>query len=76
MKSMIYYPGFEAKSESWLKFALLYFEELRPIIPYMNAERSQYLSWSVIYTIDNTDLIVPYNPTFEDGKKVSIRACE
>ena len=35
MKSMVYYPGFEVQNEKWLKFALLYFEELRPIIPDM-----------------------------------------
>ena len=32
MKGMIYYPGFEVKDETWLKFALLYLDRIRPIV--------------------------------------------
>ena len=51
MRSMIYYPGFEVQKDEWLKFALLYFEELRPIIPYMSVSDDKYLSTSAIHVI-------------------------
>lgn len=76
MRSMIYYPGFELENVSWLKFALLYFEELRPIIPYMCADRREYLSENAIKIMDNTNLIRPYNPGFEDGYLASVIACD
>lgn len=34
MKKVIYYPGFKAEDINWLKFALLYIDVLKPIIPY------------------------------------------
>ena len=76
MKSMIYYPGFEVKDETWLKFALLYFEELRPIIPYMWVKEDQYLSPTAIEVMNSTNLIRPYNPDYEEGNIASIIACE
>ena len=33
MKELIYYPSFEVRNREWLKFALLYIENLNPIIP-------------------------------------------
>ena len=42
MKSMIYYPGFELKSEKWLKFALLYFDELPELIIPKITKRKQF----------------------------------
>lgn len=44
MRDMIYFPGFEVKNENWLKFALLYFDTLRPIIPYTVYSEERYLS--------------------------------
>lgn len=73
---MIYYPGFEMKNKEWLKFALLYFEELRPIIPYMNVKKSEYLSETAITIMENTNLIKPYRPLFEEGVCASVIACE
>lgn len=73
---MIYYPGFEVKDETWLKFALLYFEELRPIIPYMWVKEDQYLSPTAIEVMNSTNLIRPYNPDYEEGNIASIIACE
>lgn len=75
MKSMIYYPGFEVKNETWLKFALLYFEELRPIIPYMGVKEDQYLSQTAIEVMNGTNLIRPYSPAYEEGNIASIIAC-
>ena len=76
MKSMIYYPGFEVKDEAWLKFALLYFEELRPIIPNMYVRENEYLSQTAIKIMNDTNLIRPYNPDYEEGNCASIIACE
>ena len=75
MRSMIYYPGFEIENEKWLKFALLYFDELRPIIPYMNIQENKYLSENSIQIMNETDLIRPYTPEFEEGHCASILAC-
>jgi hypothetical protein len=33
LKKLIYYPSFEAEDINWLKFALLYIDVLKPIIP-------------------------------------------
>lgn len=33
MQNALYYPGIEIKNESWLKFALIYFETLNFIVP-------------------------------------------
>ena len=33
MNNSIYYPNFEIENENWLKFALLYVDTFRPIIP-------------------------------------------
>ncbi len=76
MRSMIYYPGFEVHDEEWLKFALLYFEELRPIIPYMCASNEEYLSPTAIQIMDQTNLIRPYRPEYEEGCCASVLACD
>ncbi len=76
MKSMIYYPGFEIENVKWLKFALLYFEELRPIIPYINAPDNLYLSENAIKIMSETNLIRPYSPDYEEGCCASVIACE
>lgn len=36
MRELIYYPSFEIYDENWLKFSLLYFNTIKPIIPYSN----------------------------------------
>lgn len=76
MESMLYYPGFEVENIKWLKFALLYFEELRPIIPYINAPKHFYLSENAIRIMDETSLIRPYRPGYNEGRCASIIACE
>lgn len=53
MKDMIYYPGFETRNENWLKFALLYFDVLRPIIPYTTRSESTYLSENFQRVMEN-----------------------
>lgn len=76
MKDMIYYPGFETRDENWLKFALLYFDTLRPIIPYIFYAEERYLSDTFRYVMAETDLIRPYRPGYEEGSCASILACE
>ena len=76
MRDMIYYPGFETKDENWLKFALLYFDVLRPIIPHTVCSERTYLSAPFRRIMDETDLIKPYRPDYEEGSSASILACE
>ena len=72
MKEMIYYPGFEVEDKSWLKFALLYFDVLRPIIPYTIQPEYAYLSEPFLRVMDYTDFIRPYRPSYEEGACASI----
>lgn len=73
MHKMLYYPDFEIQNENFLKFALLYIDEISPIIP----ESAMYLlSDSMKMVINNTNLIKPYSPQYEDGHLASIVAIE
>ncbi|MEA4850200.1 MAG: hypothetical protein VB126_01935 [Paludibacter sp.] len=76
MKDLLYFPGFEVKDQRWLKFALLYFDELRPIIPFVPYDEERYLSDTAIMVMTETDFIKPYRPNYDDGKCASIIACE
>lgn len=76
MREMIYFPGFEVKNENWLKFALLYFDTLRPIIPYTFYSKERYLSDTFQRVMGETDLIRPYRPDPDEGSCASILACE
>jgi hypothetical protein len=76
MKELIYFPGFEVRDETWLKFALLYFDKLRPIIPDMPFSEDEYLSDSFLSIMNETDLITPYRPQYDEGYCASVLACE
>ena len=73
MNKLLYYPHFEIQDENFLKFALLYVDEIRPIIPQtaMNT-----LSDTMNMMINNTELINPYKPDYKDGDLASIIAIE
>lgn len=71
MHRLLYYPNFEIQDPNFLKFALLYIDEIRPIIP-VAARRS--LSDSMKNILNNTELICPYTPSYEDGYLASIAA--
>ncbi len=73
MKKLLYYPSFEVQSEAWLKFALLYIDELRPIIP---QEGDRYLSDGFNRIISETDLIRPYQPEEADSWQAAEDAIE
>ena len=76
MQEMIYYPGFEVKDENWLKFALLYFDNLKPIIPDIPYQESMYLSDTCLEIMNETNLIQPYRPDYTEGYHASILACK
>ncbi len=73
MNKLIYYPGFEIKDENWLKFALLYIDELHPIIPDSGLI---HLSKNTKSIINNTDLIKPHVPDYNEGEKASKNALD
>ena len=75
MKDMIFYPGFEVKDETWLKFALLYLDCIRPIIPYTIAPKEEYISETFLRIMDETDPVHPYRPDFNEGMCASKLAC-
>lgn len=62
MREIIYYPGFEVEDPNWLKFALLYVDRLRPIIPYTVAGRPECFSEGFWRVMRETDLIDPIDP--------------
>ena len=73
MQDLIYYPNFESTNESWLKFALLYVDNLSPIIPPSgDAELSQ-----LYYKLQNeTDLLSFHRPEYQDGYSSSLDAID
>jgi len=73
---MIYFPGFEVKDEEWLKFALLYLDNLRPIVPVLPFSNNIYMSQSFIKIMNETDLINIYRPQYNEGLLASALACE
>jgi len=73
MRSLLYYPGFEVESEDWLKFALLYLDELHPIIP--EAGRF-HVSDTFSAVQGETDLILPNAPDYREGEVATLDAIE
>lgn len=73
MQNLVYFPTFEPPNSTWLKFALLYIENFNPIIPQSGR---QHLSDDYHRIINDTDLITPYQPTYDQGDRASIKAIE
>lgn len=73
MHKLLYYPNFEIQDQNFLKFALLYIDEIRPIIP--ESARAS-LSNSMQDILKNTNLINPYSPNYSDGHLASIAAIQ
>lgn len=73
MERMIYYPGFEVANIDWLKFALLYIDTLRPIIPPAGYD---YLSERHRVLSGEANLIVSHEPKSEEGYAASVEAVE
>lgn len=66
MKELLYYPGFEVKDETWLKFALLYLDHISPIIPYIHAPEESYLTPTFMNVKEHSDLIRIKRPLPDD----------
>lgn len=73
MKRLIYYPSFETYNYEWLKFALLYIEELKPIVP---LKGDKYLSDLYHKLMDETDLLNLHRPEFNEGEFASQKAID
>lgn len=68
MNKLLYYPHFEVQDETFLKFALLYIDEIKPIIPVCAMDT---LSRNTQDILTNTSLISPYVPEYTDGELAS-----
>lgn len=73
MKDFLYYPGFEIEDEDWLKFALLYMDNVKTIVPEY-ADVPEGLNTKFIK--QNTDLLEEYNPKYIEGEKSTKEAIE
>lgn len=73
MRELIYYPSFEVRHEDWLKFALLYMDELNPIIP---PSGDNYLSELYQRLIYETDLLMRHRPDYEEGLSATMDAVQ
>ena len=73
MEKLIYYPSFEVYDINWLKFALLYIKELKPIIPWSG---EKHLSNFHKKLYNETDLIKPYIPKYDESEKATLIATE
>jgi hypothetical protein len=73
VKNLIYYPFLEPPDQEWLKFALLYFDQFEPIIPY---NRRGEISDVFKRLLDETDLIHPFSPDYSQGQRASVRTVE
>lgn len=65
---MLYYPDFSVSDINFLKFSLLYLDELKPIIP-MGARN--FLTREMNMVMQSTNLIQPYAPDWEDAYNAS-----
>jgi len=73
MRELLYYPNFNIQNENWLKYALLYVEKLRPIIPYTGLDS---LYGSTKLAFKETNLISPYSPNFDNSNLASTLSLE
>jgi len=73
MEPLIYYPTFEPPSDTWLKFALLYFENFMPIVPH---NRQNLITDGFRLIQRETDLVTLYSPEYEDGYRASLQSID
>jgi len=69
MQNLLYYPGFEIANENWLKFALLYIEKLKPIIP---SSGDKYISDYSKKIYEESDLLEKYRPEYQEAYKATL----
>ncbi|PAD30042.1 hypothetical protein [Paenibacillus sp. 7523-1] len=68
MNELLYYPGFEINDTRWLKFALLYLDNIKTIIP---NEADEFISRQYQLIEEETNLLERYRPKFEETEKSS-----
>lgn len=68
MNELLYYPGFEINDTRWLKFALLYLDNIKTIIP---NEADEIISGQYQLIERETNLLERYRPRFEETEKSS-----
>jgi len=73
MRELIYYPSFEIQNNDWVKFALLYLNQLDPIIPKTG---EKYLTDDYKKLINETDLIKPFRPSYHEGEMATLDAID
>lgn len=69
----IYYPNVYVESLTWLKFAMLYFRHIYPITP--SGLPDDCPDWYAM-TIEETDLIRPHFPTYQEGAYATTKVIE
>lgn len=73
MQQLLYYPSFEVEDVNWLKFALLYVDKLRPIVPISGQSMLSDLTNNLR---ENTDLYDFYVPNHEVTYNASVAALD
>ena len=73
MEELLYYPNFEIQNENWLKFALLYIDKLKPIVPYQG---DKYISEYSNLIYNESDLLVKYRPEYSEAYKATLDALD
>lgn len=73
---MLYYPEFEVNNINWLKFALLYLDDIQPIIPMLPYDKSEDLTPLTLDIMNSTDLIREYHPNYGEGNIASLKAMD
>lgn len=73
MKKYLYYPNLEPPDTEWLKFAILYLENLESIVPY---QRRELVSEEYRRLQNETDLVSMYSPEYDQGYRASLKAIE
>ncbi|CAH1057247.1 hypothetical protein [Paenibacillus pseudetheri] len=73
MQNLLYYPGFEIQDQRWLKFALLYLEEISTIVP-MGGDH--YVSDLYTFIEQETGLLKRYRPDYMESEKSSRETIE
>lgn len=69
MQELLYYPNFEIEDLNFLKFALVYVDKIKPIIPVcaMNS-----LNEDTIRILEYTDLLEPIHPDYNNSMLASM----
>src|SRR5688572_13288024 len=72
-QTLIYYPNFEPPSDTWVKFAMLYLEHFKTIVPYY---KRHLLSDTFIKISNETDLVSLYEPRDQEGYRASLKSID